>query len=649
MKKKLLAVMLASVCVAASFTGCKDSDKKSDTQDKSATQSETKGEENDTEKKATPEEVAALIDAIYVQERTENTDKQCEDAKRMWDKLTDEEKQKVEGENADPDYFGRDTGDASKDDARNADDIGDNEILVVSFGTSFNNSRVEDIKGIEDAIQDEYKDWSVRRAFTSQIIINHVQARDGEKIDNVTQALERAVDNKVKNLIILPTHLMYGAEFDELKEVADKYIDKFDKVVIAKPLLGEVGNSVEDINEDKKAVAEAVTAQAVADSKYETLDEVKESSTAFVYLGHGTSHIAKVSYSQMSTQFGDLGYDNVYVGTVEGEPEGTSCEDVIEQVKKDGYKNVILRPMMVVAGDHAENDMAGEDDDSWKSMFEASKAFDSVDVQIAGLGRIKAIKDIYLSHVKAAMVESGVSASTDNSSVSQSLAELKDGTYTASFTTDSSMFHVNEACNGKGTLTVKDNKATIHISLTSKNILNLYVGKAEDAAKEGAELLNPTIDTVTYSDGTTEEVHGFDVPVSEIGKDFDLAIIGTKGKWYDHTVSVSDVAASIDKEDGEYEADVTLSGGSGKTTVESPAKIVVKNGNATATIVFSSKNYDYVIVDGVKYTNEAENGENSTFTIPVKEFGVALPIIGNTTAMSKPHEIEYTIMFEIKE
>lgn len=243
----------------------------------------------------------------------------------------------------------------------------------------------------------------------------------------------------------------------------------------------------------------------------------------------------------MATQMSDLGYDNVFIGTVEGEPEETACEAVIEAVKEAGYTKVVLRPLMVVAGDHANNDMAGDDEDSWKSMFNASGAFESVDCQIAGLGGINAIQQIYVAHTKAALETLGdvtVEASSDSAST-----ELADGTYSAKFDTDSSMFAVNEANNGRGVLTVKDGKMTIHISLASQKIVNLFVGTAEDAAKEGAELLEPTVDTVTYSDGTTEEVYGFDVPVEALDKEFDLAIIGTKQKWYDHKVSVSDPQA----------------------------------------------------------------------------------------------------------
>ena len=402
MKRRVVALLMATMMGAFCITGCGSS--KEATSDKAAkTEKEADTEsDKDADKKAA-DKVAALIDAIYVQERNDKTDEQCAEAKEAWDALTDAQKELVEGENADPDYFGRDTGDASKDDARNQDDIGENEILAVSFGTSFNDSRVADIKGIEDALQEANPDWSVRRAFTAQIIINHVQARDGEKIDNVDQALERAVDNGVKNLVVQPTHLMHGAEYDELVEAVENYKDKFETVKIAEPLLGEVGADADAVNSDKETVAKALTAEAVKDVGYDSLDAAKEDGTAFVFMGHGTSHTAKVSYSQMQTQMEDLGYDNVFIGTVEGEPEETSCESVIDAVEKAGYKKVVLRPLMVVAGDHANNDMAGDDDDSWLSMFKASGKFDSVDTQITGLGEIKDIQQIYVDHTAEAM------------------------------------------------------------------------------------------------------------------------------------------------------------------------------------------------------------------------------------------------------
>ena len=415
--KKILALVLAAMMLLSMLSACSSSaDAPAETtpaETETTTEAPAAEEETTEEQPAAEEpsqeeldqaaadEVAALIDAIYVQARTEETDAQCEAAKAAWDALTDEQKALVEGENASPDYFGLDTGDASKDDPRNQDEIGENELLVVSFGTSYNDSRVADIKGIEDALQEANPDWSVRRAFTAQIIINHIQARDGEKIDNMDQALERAVANGVKNLVVQPTHLMHGAEYDEMCEAIEQYKDKFESVSIAEPMLGEVGSDATVINADKEAVATAITAEAVKDAGYESLDAAKEAGVAFVFMGHGTAHVAKVTYSQMQTQMQNLGYENVFIGTVEGEPEETACEAVIEAVKAAGYTNVVLRPLMVVAGDHANNDMAGSEDDSWKTMFEAAGF--TVDCQIAGLGEIADVQALYVAHTKAAI------------------------------------------------------------------------------------------------------------------------------------------------------------------------------------------------------------------------------------------------------
>ena len=371
------------------------------------------------------DEVGALIDKIYVQERTDTTDDDCKAAKEAWDKLTDAQKELVTGENADPDYFGRDTGDASKDDPRNQDEIGENELLVVSFGTSFNDSRAEDVKGIEDALAAAYPDWSVRRAFTAQIIINHVQARDSEAIDNMQQALDRAVANGVKNLVVQPTHLMHGAEYDEMTEAIDGYKDKFESVAIAEPMLGEVGDDATVINDDKKAVAQAITDEACKVAGFDDMKAAADAGTAFVFMGHGTSHTANVTYDQMQTQMDNLGFTNAFIGTVEGKPEDTACDKVIEKVKEAGFKNVILRPLMVVAGDHANNDMAGDDEDSWKSQFVASGDFDSVDCQIEGLGRIAAVEDLYVAHTKAAIDSLGA---TDNAAADENAEAADDET-----------------------------------------------------------------------------------------------------------------------------------------------------------------------------------------------------------------------------
>ena len=417
MKRKSLLAILLAASMAASMTAAtatvafaeteeaaEETTDDAETADDAETTDDAEAADDtaDADKEAA-DKVAALIDAIYVQERTDDTDEQCKEAKEAWDALTDAQKELVEGEEASPEYFGRDTGDASKDDPRNQDEIGENELLVVSFGTSFNDSRAEDIKGIEDALAEAFPDWSVRRAFTAQIIINHVQARDDEQIDNMQQALDRAVANGVKNLVVQPTHLMHGAEYDEMVEAIDAYKDKFESVAIAEPMLGEVGDDATVINDDKAAVAQAITDEAVKEAGYDSMEAAAEDGTAFVFMGHGTSHTANVTYDQMQTQMEKLEFTNAFIGTVEGEPEDTACDEVINKVKDAGFKKVILRPLMVVAGDHANNDMAGDDDDSWKSMFEASGDFDEIDCQIEGLGRIDAVEQLYVAHTQAAI------------------------------------------------------------------------------------------------------------------------------------------------------------------------------------------------------------------------------------------------------
>ena len=417
MKRKSLLAILLAASMAASMTAAtatvafaeteeaaeETTDDAEEADDAETTDDAEEADDTADADKEAADKVAALIDAIYVQERTDDTDEQCKEAKEAWDALTDAQKELVEGEEASPEYFGRDTGDASKDDPRNQDEIGENELLVVSFGTSFNDSRAEDIKGIEDALAEAFPDWSVRRAFTAQIIINHVQARDDEHIDNMQQALDRAVANGVKNLVVQPTHLMHGAEYDEMVEAIDAYKDKFESVAIAEPMLGEVGDDATVINDDKAAVAQAITDEAVKEAGYDSMEAAAEDGTAFVFMGHGTSHTANVTYDQMQTQMENLGFTNAFIGTVEGEPEDTACDEVINKVKDAGFKKVILRPLMVVAGDHANNDMAGDDDDSWKSMFEASGDFDEIDCQIEGLGRVDAVEQLYVAHTQAAI------------------------------------------------------------------------------------------------------------------------------------------------------------------------------------------------------------------------------------------------------
>ena len=423
-RKTMLALMLAvsmTCSMGAATTAMAADDSATEESADESTEAADTTEASDEDQKAA-DNVAALIDKIYVQERTDTTDEDCKAAKEAWDALTDAQKELVEGENADPDYFGRDTGDASKDDPRNQDEIGENELLVVSFGTSFNDSRAEDVKGIEDALAEAYPDWSVRRAFTAQIIINHVEARDDEVIDNMQQALDRAVENGVKNLVVQPTHLMHGAEYDEMTEAINGYKDKFESVAIAEPMLGEVGDDATVINDDKKAVAQAITDEACKEAGFDSMDAAAEAGTAFVFMGHGTSHTANITYDQMQTQMENLGFKNAFIGTVEGKPEDTACDKVIEKVKEAGYKNVVLRPLMVVAGDHANNDMAGDEEDSWKSQFVASGNFDKVDCQIEGLGRVEAVEKLYVEHTKAAIDSLG---STEESADSDAAADTE--------------------------------------------------------------------------------------------------------------------------------------------------------------------------------------------------------------------------------
>lgn len=544
MKNKFLTMPLALV-MALALTACGNNasavqENPQTTEDTKEVSEETVAEESKDDESVSSDpvkEVSDLIDAIYVQQRTDETDELCAKAKEAWDALTEEQKQLVSGENADYDYFGRDTGDASLDDPLNADDIGEIEILVVSFGTSFNDSRTNDIGGIEKAIQKAFPTLSVRRAFTSQIIINHVQARDGIKIDNVDQALERAVNNKVKTLIVQPTHLMHGAEYDELIEILGKYADKFEQVIVSEPLLGEHADDEKAVNKDKEIVAKSVLDAAIEDAGFESIDKSIEESTAFVFLGHGTSHKAKVTYSQMVNTFKDLGYPNAFVGTVEGEPEETSIDEVISAVADAGFKNVILRPLMVVAGDHANNDMAGDDEDSWKSIFESKGVFNSVECQIEGLGSIEELQNLYVSHINDALEKDSIviEDKSDNKTA------LEDGIYSAKFETDSGMFKINETKEGRGILTVKDGKMTMEIVLSGDGIVGLYEGLAKDAKNDEKNRINCSKVTVKYDDGSEEEVNSFVIDVPVLDKEFDLALIGKKEKWYDHKVIVSDV------------------------------------------------------------------------------------------------------------
>ena len=273
------------------------------------------------------------------------------------------------------------TGDASLDDPRNADGIGENELLVVSFGTSFNDSRRLTIGAVEAALEAAFPAWSVRRGFTSQIIIDHVLSRDGEVIDNVTQALDRAIDNGVKTLVVQPTHLMNGFEYTDLVDELASYADAFEAIAVGEPLLTS--------DEDFAAVADAIVN---ATAQYD------DGETAICFMGHGTEADSNGVYAKMQSVLTDKGCANYFVGTVEATP---SVEDVLALVQAGNYKKVVLRPLMIVAGDHANNDMAGDDEDSWKSVFEAA-GFE-VTCVVEGLGQLEAVQDLFIQHAQAAV------------------------------------------------------------------------------------------------------------------------------------------------------------------------------------------------------------------------------------------------------
>lgn len=518
-----------------------------------------------------------------------------------------------------------DTGDASLDNPRNQDGIGEKELLVLSFGTSFNDSRRLTVGAIEDDIEKAFPDYSVRRGFTSNIIIDHVKKRDNVSIDDIDESLQRAVDNGVKELVVQPTHLMNGLEYDELKEKIAKYESSFEKISIGEPLL----TSDEDFKEVEKAITEWTS-------------EYDDGETAICFMGHGTSAESNAVYKKMQDMLTADGYTNYFIGTVESTP---SIDDVKNAVKAGNYKRVVLEPLMVVAGDHANNDMAGDEEDSWKSVFEAEGY--KVECLVRGLGENEKIRQLYVNHAKKAVenlsATSGSSGSSDNTSTEPvSASDLNDGTYTITVDSSSSMFNVTDC-----QLTVADGKMTAVMTMGGTGYQYLFMGKGADAEESGYIPFEET------SDGANT----FTVPVESLNTEIDCSAFSKKKEeWYDRTLVFradslpaeafknAPSSASSDIEDGEYTVEVTLEGGSGKSSVESPTKLTVENGKAFAEIVWNSPNYDYMIVDGEKVLPFNTDG-NSSFKIPVSEFDSKIDVKADTTAMSEPHEIEYTLYF----
>lgn len=401
------------------------------------------------------------------------------------------------------------TGDASMDKSRNEDGIGENELLVVSFGTSFNDNRVATIGAVEEAMEKAFPDYSVRRGFTSNIIIEHVQRRDGQVIDDVKEALDRAKANGVKNLLVQPTHLMNGYEYGDLVKELEKRLSDFETIKIGAPLLTS--------DADFAAVAEAMAKAVPAGEK-----------TAVCYMGHGTEADSNSVYARMQQELRDAGYDNYFIGTVESEP---TAEDLVKLVKAGGYAKVILRPMMIVAGDHANNDMAGDEPDSWKSVFAAAGL--EVQCEVKGLGELEAVQQLLAAHARDAKLlgETGI-AVQPNPENEEAGGALADGVYTIDVECEQSMFRI-DSCE----LTVQGGKMTAALTLGSASFDRMIVGAAAAAAAsaEGA------VDGVEADGKTT-----FTLPVAELDKPLDYAAHSVnKDAWYDRTLTfVSDTAAA---------------------------------------------------------------------------------------------------------
>ncbi len=560
----------------------------------------------------------------------------------------------------------RDTGDASLDDPRNQDGIGEQELLVVSFGTSYNDSRRLAIGAVEAAMEEAFPDYSVRRAFTSQIIIDRVKSRDGIEIDNVEEALERAANNGVRTLVIQPTHLMDGLEYTDLVNEAAGYADAFEKIAVGEPLLSSDGDF-------------AAVAQAIA----EDTAQYDDGETAICFMGHGTEADSNGVYGKLQRTLSDAGYENYYVGTVEASP---TLEEVLAAVQEKGYRRVVLQPLMVVAGDHANNDMAGEED-SWKTAFEDA-GYEVVCV-MKGLGEMPAIQQLFVEHARNAAGSEGEEASAQAGGEGEEAAvqtggegeeasaqagglvasaeemgtvedvveegmepiygdSLTDGVYSVTVDSSSAMFRIT-ACE----LTVQEGQMTARMTMGGTGYLYVFMGTGKEAALVSEE------DYIPFEEDEAG-THSFTVPVEALDKGIACAAFSrNKEKWYDRTIlfradslpleafreGTATEWESLGLEDGEYLVDVRLEGGSGRASVDSPAKLSVQDGLASATIVFGSGNYDYMKVEDVRYDAELTGGR-SAFTIPVAYFDWKMPVIANTIAMSTPHEIAYTLSFD---
>ena len=481
----------------------------------------------------------------------------------------------------------------------------DKVILVVSFGTSFNQSRNLTIGAIETAVKNEYPDYQIRRAFTSQIIIDKLAEREGLVIDNVTEAMNRLVLDNVKEVIVQPTTVMNGFEYDDMIEEVMTFTDKFESLKIGKNLLAD------DIDYDEIAeLLVSVTSSYRADG------------TAIVYMGHGTEHEAGSTYTKLQDVMISKGYNDYIIGTVE---HGVEIDEVREKLADMDVKKVVLRPLMVVAGDHANNDMAGDEEDSWKVILEED-GYEVVTV-LEGLGQIKGVQDIYIRHIQDAL------GSTDLSITPVSVAgvtpnRIKNGTYSIETDTDSSMFKIINC-----ELTVTDESMNAVVTLSGTGYGKIFMGTVEELIED--EAIDFTL---------SEERHSFTVSVSALDKDLPCAALGTKsGNWFDHNI-VFKTTTIPDDDFLPCKIYVSMEGGSGKASIDSPANLTYRDGIDFAEIVWSSPNYTYMLVDGIEYLPTNTDG-NSVFEIPVK-LDTSMKVIACTVAMSEPKEIEYTFYFD---
>lgn len=503
-------------------------------------------------------------------------------------------------------------------------------ILTVSFGTSYNDSRDITIGAIESAIADAFPQYEVRRAFTSQIIIDVLKEREGLEIDNVEQALERAVEDGIKELIVQPTHLMNGFEYNDLAEILTKYVDKFDKIVLGDPLLTS--------DSDFDAVIQAIT---------ESTESYDDGETAICFMGHGTEAESNEVYAKLQDKLTQAGYENYYVGTVEASP---SLDDVITALKTKGtYKKVILQPLMVVAGDHANNDMAGTEKDSWKTILE-NEGYE-VTCIIKGLGQMESIQAVYVEHLKKAISSGEAFKGIVEEQQTNENEKVGVGTYLVEVESSSSMFKIDKA----ELVVAEDGSMTAVMSMSGTGYTKLYMGTGEQAANADE---TEYIDFVEDADG----VYTFTIPVAALDQPIDCAAFSKKKKkWYDRQItflssSLSTVrsaestsaentdVSTVDVKDGTYKIDISFSGGSGKAEILSPAIIKIEGDTKIATVQWNSENYDYMLVGNEKFLPISTEG-GSVFEIPVTVFDEEMTIIGDTIAMSKPREIEYTITF----